>query len=340
MGIIVRLNQQRTDCPPKSDFTTPKNHYITFCQINNAIPLYLQAWWLDAVCADGSWDVCLAYDDAEQIEGVLVYYFTQKKGFFSAIQMPVLTPHAGVWMRGMDDFMPRQHEVYEYKQRILEKLIAQLPETVLYQQNLHYSLTDCQPFYRHGFKAETHYSYILEDINDLETVYDNMSDSTRRDIRKAEKDLVFGFCDDFEVFIQMVNKINLKQKVELNFDVEVFEKLDKQLTVKGLRKMYIAFDTEGVPHSAIYIVYDSTSAHYLFGVSDSEKQGGGATSLLLWQAIQDASNSGLDLFDFEGGMHSNEAFIFQNLNAIQKPFFKITKARNRFYELFLCQHVD
>ena len=335
MGIIVRLNQQRTDCPPKSDFTTPKNHYIAFCQSNNAIPIFMQAWWLDAVCVNGSWDVCLAYDDAEQIEGVLVYYFTQKKGLFSVVQMSALTPHAGVWMREMDDFMPKQHEIYAYKQRILDTLIAQLPSVVLYHQNFHYSLTDCQPFYQNGFKSETHFSYILEDIHDLETVYDSMSDAARRGIRKAEKDLIFGACDDFDVFIKMVEKINLKQNVELNFDVKVFEKLDKQLTVKELRKMYIAFDTEGVPHAAIYIVYDSTSAHYLFGVNNLEKQGINAISLLLWQAIQDASKSGLDLFDFEGSMHSNEALIFQNLNAIQKPFFKIMKARNRFYELFL-----
>ena len=334
MGIIVRLNQQRTDCPPKSDFTTPKNHYIAFCQSNSSIPLYMQAWWLDAVCPHGSWDVCLAYDDAGQIEGVLVYYLTQKKGLFSAIQMPALTPHAGVWMREMDDFMLKQHEIYDYKQRILDILIGQLPSTVLYDQNFNYSLADCQPFYQKCFKTETHYSYILEDIHDLETVHDNMSDAARRGIRKAEKDLIFGACDDFDVFIKMVEKINLKQNVEFNFDVKVFEKLDKQLTVKELRKMYIAFDTEGVPHAAIYIVYDSNSAHYLFGVNNLEKQGTDATSLLLWQAIQDASNSGLDLFDFEGGMHSNEAFIFQNLNAIQKPFFKIMKARNWFYELF------
>ena len=335
MGIIVRLNQQRTDCPPKSDFTTPKNHYIAFCQSNNAIPIFMQAWWLDAVCVNGSWDVCLAYDDAEQIEGVLVYYFTQKKGLFSVVQMSALTPHAGVWMREMDDFMPKQHEIYAYKQRILDTLIAQLPSVVLYHQNFHYSLMDCQPFHRKGFKAETHFSYILEDIHDLETVYDNMSDTTRRGIRKAEKDLIFGSCDDFEVFIKIVEKINLKQNVELNFDINIFKKLDKLLTVKELRKMYIAFDTEGVPHSAIYIAYDSTSAHYLFGMNNLEKQGINAISLLLWQAIQDASNSGLDLFDFEGGMHSNEAFIFQNLNAIQKPFFKITKVMNRFYELLL-----
>ncbi len=335
MGIIVRLNQQRTDCSPKSDFTTPKNHYIAFCQSNSVITLYMQAWWLDAVCADGSWDVCLSYDDAEQIEGVLVYYLTQKKGLFSAIQMPVLTPHAGVWMREMDDFMPRQHEIYAYKQRILHKLIGQLPETILYHQNFHHSLTDWQPFYRKGFKTETHYSYILEDIHDLETVYGNINDAVLRDIRKAEKDLIYGVCDDFDVFFKMVEKINLKQNVKPEFEVKVFEKLNKQLTVKELRKMYIAFDTEGVPHSAIYIIYGSTSAHYLFGINNLEKQGTNATSLLLWQAIQDASNSGLDLFDFEGGMHSNEALIFQNLNAIQKPFFKITKARNRFYELFL-----
>lgn len=335
MGIIVRLNQQRTHCPPKSDFTTPKNHYIAFCAIEKTIPLCMQEWWLDTVCTDGMWDVCLSYDEQERIKGAMVYYETTHRGVFTSIRMPQLTPHAGIWMRDMDDFMPKNHQIVAYKQSILNDLIAQLPRPIYYRQKFHHSLTDCLPFYQQGFKGETHYSCVLEDIQDTESVYDNMSDVARLTIRKAEKDLIHGVCDEFDMFYEMSEQMYLKQYVQPNFTSETFKTLDKQLAVKGLRKMYVALDTEGVPHAAIYIIYDNTSAHFLFGVKANEKQGSSALTLLLWQAIQDASNAGLQLFDFEGHMHMDMDSIFQNLNAIQKPFFKISKVRNRIYELFL-----
>ena len=37
---------------------TNKEKYYTFCDIEKTIPIFSQAWWLDAVCGD-DWDVCL-----------------------------------------------------------------------------------------------------------------------------------------------------------------------------------------------------------------------------------------------------------------------------------------
>ena len=37
---------------------TNKEKYYTFCDIEKTVPIFSQAWWLDAVCGD-DWDVCL-----------------------------------------------------------------------------------------------------------------------------------------------------------------------------------------------------------------------------------------------------------------------------------------
>ena len=41
-----------------------KEKYYAFCEIEKTIPIFSQAWWLDAVCAD-AWDVCIVEKGGE-----------------------------------------------------------------------------------------------------------------------------------------------------------------------------------------------------------------------------------------------------------------------------------
>ena len=334
MGIIVHLHHKRADCPPKSVFSTPKEHFIAFCTVESTVPLYMQPWWLDVVCPDKSWDVCLAYDETERIKGILVYYKPQNR-FLSTIQMPDLTPHAGVWMRPQDDFMPKQQAIYGYRKAILEEILLQLPRTAFYQQYFHHSVTDSLVFHKHQFKVEAHNTYLLEDIYDLEEIYDNFTENTRIDLRRAQKDVVFGECDDIELFQRMVERLQTQQNEKAVYSFSTLESLDKILIVKGLRKAYVALGTEGVPHAAIYVVYHNQTAHFLFGAGGTERHNERAITLLLWQAVQDASKKGMTSFDFEGGSHPLAwASFFERFNAIQKPFFKVSKCQNSFHALW------
>ncbi len=334
MGIVVHLHHKRADCPPKSNFSTQKEHFSAFCAVESTMPLYMQPWWLDIVCPHNGWDVCLAYDESARIRGVLVCH-SSKRTIFSALTMPQLTPHAGVWMRPQEDFMPQQQAIYAYKNAILEELILQLPSTAFYQQRFHHSLTDCQIFYKHQYKVEMHISYVLADIYDLEEIYDNFTENSRIDIRRAQKDVVFGECDDIDMFHRMVDRLNAHQKDVPNFSFKTHAHLDEILIDKDLRKAYVALGTEGVPHAAIYIVYDNKTAHFLLGASGSERHHERALTLLLWQAIQDASKKGMQSFDFECGSHPLAwSSVFERFNAVQKPFFKVSKYQNKFYELW------
>ncbi len=332
MGIVVQLHQKRTEFPPRSDFKTQKEHFIAFSKLETSLPLYMQPWWLDAVCNKGTWDVCLSYDSAEQIEGILVYYQVKLKGVVSAILMPELTPHSGIWMRIHDEHKLKLHSKYTHTKRIMDNLISQLPEVSIYTQKFYHTLSDWQPFYWRGYRGETHYTYVLEDITNITGVYDELKGSIRTDIRKAEKNLVHGECEDVELFYSLCKKSFDKQGVEPPFSLETLSKLDNELKINKLRKMYVAFDLEGNPHAALYIVYGNNSAHYLAGGSDPDKRQSGAVTLLLWKAIQDASELGLETFDFEGSMLPSVEFAFRSFGAVQKPFFRITKYKNRFYE--------
>ena len=332
MGIVVQMNQQRIQFPPRSEFKTQKEHFIAFAELEPSLPLYMQPWWLDATCTKGEWDVSLSYDNTGQIEGALVFYQVKLKSLVSAIVMPELTPHSGVWMRIHDEYKLKSHSKYTHVKRILDNLISQLPEVSIYTQKFQYTLTDWQPFYWRGYKGETHYTYQLENIEDIEGVYDDLKGSVRTDIRKAERNLVYGECEDIDLFYGLCEKSFQKQAIKPPFSKDVLKKLDQELSKRKLRKMYVAFDLEGNAHAAIYIVLGKNSAHYLAGGSDPDKRHSGAVTLLLWKAIQDASKLGKDIFDFEGSMLAPVEFAFRSFGAVQKPFFRITKAKNMFFE--------
>lgn len=74
-----------------------KDLYQQFCDRLPHVPVYMQNWWLDQVCIQGTWDVVLVEKGGE-IFGVLPYYLTRSKGQ-RIIRMPPLTKFMGPLLR-------------------------------------------------------------------------------------------------------------------------------------------------------------------------------------------------------------------------------------------------
>jgi Acetyltransferase (GNAT) domain len=329
--LILKLPQQGATVAATSMLTSAKSIYQQFCLSEPSIPIFLQPWWLDAVCKKGTWDVCISYDNAGRINGVLPYYQVSLKGLIPAIVMPDLTPHAGVWMRLPDADKSKRHSQYTAQKKILDNLLEQLPTVGFYHQKFHYSLEDWQPFYWKGYNQNTHYTYLLENLQDLDVIYKNLKGSVRTDLKKAAKNITVTKGNDIHLFYDICQKSWKKQGAKIAYSLESLVNLDAVLVKKGLRKIYFAYDAENRCHAAIYIVHYNGTAHYLCGGSDPDLRQSGATYLTLWQAIQEASQVA-QVFDFEGSMIPSVEYAFRSFGAIQKPFFRITKAKNRFYE--------
>lgn len=56
-----------------------------------------------------------------------------------------------------------------------------------YNQNFHYSISNWLPFYWKGFRQTTRYTYVIEDISDIENVFKNFDYSKKKNINKARK---------------------------------------------------------------------------------------------------------------------------------------------------------
>ena len=64
------------------------------------------------------------------------------------------------------------------------------------------------------------------------------------------------------------------------------------------------------------------------GGGDPEFRNSGATSLLMWNAIQFASTVS-QIFDFEGSMIESVERFFRGFGAVQTPYFSISHIRSK-----------
>ncbi len=320
--------------------TERKEKYLKFCEIETSIPLFLQPRWLDTVKKMGAeWQVCLSQDASGDINGAMIYYVTRLKKVIPAIILAELTPHSGIWMRPqlvhpVNGLKLQQR--YNYEKQITENLLNQLErrtDIAIHIQHLSPNTTDWQPFHWRGYHQTTHYSYLLPDISDLKTTYENLKGSVRTDIKKAENIIEIKKITDTNVLYNLLTQCLKAHNRELIFARETLEKVYKLLLPTNECDLWAAQDSDGTVHAAVFIVYDGDTAHYLVGGSDPDLRKSSAMNALLWAAIERAGARGIKKFDFQGSMIESVERVFRAFGGIQTPFFRITKTKNQFYNL-------
>ena len=160
-----------------------KKKYRLFCEQERTIPIFSQAWWLDAVCND-SWDVCLVEKGGEIVASMP--YVIKKRYGLKLLTHPSLTQNLGPWLKPSQ---AKYSKMLSQQKDLMKVLIDQLPNYDYFNQNWHYSQTNWLPFYWHGFDQTTRYTYVIEDLSDIDYIWSGLQENIRREIRKAENKL-------------------------------------------------------------------------------------------------------------------------------------------------------
>ena len=299
-----------------------KDAYRHLCENEKSISLFSKSWWLDAVCGTQAWDVALV-ETGGVIVGSLPYYMNTRLGL-NRIGMPPLTQTLGPW------FAPHQAKYTNQLSRqhkLMSELIGQLPPFGSFQQNFHYSISSWLPFYWQGFQQTTRYTYVIEDLSDLDAVWSETRQNIRTDIRKAQKKLGIRTDLSLDSFLSLSEMTFQRQGISLPYSRELVARLDRACVERNCRRIFFAEDSQGQLHAAIYLVWDEQSAYYLMGGADPELRNSGATSLVMWEAIQFAGTVTRS-FDFEGSMIEPVERFFRSFGAQQRPYFQVSKVNS------------
>jgi len=308
-----------------------KSTYRQLCE-EKPIPLFMQAWWMDAACGADNWDVLL-FERNGLVQGVLTYLLV-KKFVFRCVLQPQLTQYNGVWIN-----YPEKLELEErltLEKVIMTDLIEQIEKKRIhyFNQNFHYSITNWQPFFWKGFSQTTRYTYLIEDISNPDNVYTNFSYAKQKHIKKSEGKLLIDFNLNEDEFYAFHVKC-LKQKGEnILYSKALFSALYSASLQRNKGMVISARDERGNIHAALFVVWNRESAYNLISAIDIDNKSSGASTLVVWEAIKFLSDK-TNIFDFEGSMIEGVAQSFQQFGTIQQSYFNISKSYSSIINLLM-----
>lgn len=308
-----------------------KLKYRLICRQDPSIPFFSTDWWLDSVCQDGYWDAVILENRVGPIAALP--YFIRKGRLFSVLEMPPLTQNFKIWLKYPENI--KEQRVPDYQVMVVRELIKMLPKTCLVSFNVHYAFKNLIPFYWNGYQELAKYTYVIDDLSDLEKVFERFDRNIRNRVRKAEKIVRTIFSEDIDEFYRMNKKTFERQNISTPYSLELLRKHDFALRSHGARKIFFAVDDQGRIHSALYLIWDNNSSYAHMVGEDPELRSSGAGVKLFWDAIQFTANElKLNTFDFEGSMIESIERMRRYLGGKQMKYSRLTKYNSRAFKVY------
>lgn len=282
-------------------------------------------WWLDGTAGKGNWGE-IRIESGGHLQARFVYARRRYRGF-TLLTSPLLTQSSGPWFRKGDGKYSTQ---LARQKDLVAEMVRQLPQHDLFSMGFHWSVTNGLPWHWHGYRLGCRYTYRLENLSDLPGIWERFEPKIRTDVKKATTRFGLAVVTDLGVdrFFDVNALTFRRQGLALPYSRDFVRRLDQVCAERGVRRIFFAVDQRERIHAVLYLVWDDQQAYYLMGGGDPELRASGATSLLVWQAIQFAAGVSRS-FDFEGSMLEPVERFFRGFGAIQTPYLVVTKAHNR-----------
>jgi len=297
-----------------------------FCARGEAhgVPLFQQAWWLDAACGAAGWTVLL-HEDGGRIVAALPLAL-RRRGRLPTLGHAPFSPWAGPWIAASSSTHPARARAEA--RAALEVLARALPESGLYAQNWDPRNLDALPFHAAGCLTLTRWTHVLEDIGDTERIWEGFRDTARREIRKAEGRAGLAAAPEpgSRELLRLWTATFARQGRLPPAAPELLAAILGAAEARGQGAVIVARDGDGRAHAAAAIVWDEARAWYLAGGADPALRVSGAGSLCLWKAIGIAAHH-VQSFDFEGSMEPAIARHFASFGARPVPYLRVVRAR-------------
>jgi Acetyltransferase (GNAT) domain len=278
--------------------------------------IFCRSWWLKAV---GEARV-LGYFGGDEVQAGIPLIFEKRFGI-EVCAMPRLTQTWGVVIRPSEG---KGVTTAARENNILKAFAGRLSEIELFFHSFHPSLLNWLPFQWAGFRQTTRFTYLIEDLSDQFRVWNDMADNTRRQIRRAEKSGISVVPCRIEDVYRCEFQSYLRQNRKPPHTEAFLKRLYSATEENGCGTCFAAIDEHENIHSAGFLVWDRKRAYLLVRGSEEQFRSSGASSLLVWHAIQFAATRSRS-FDFVGSIVENIERFNRDFGAKQTPYNYLTK---------------
>lgn len=276
--------------------------------------LFEQPWWLN-LTADNQWKEYFSYDKDDNIIGRVA--IVEKKG---KICMPSMTQTLGIWIE------PKFRNNLSESKKIINDLLEQFPYTKSIDIRLNPKNKYVLPFIWKGFNISPAFTFRINDLTDLEALYNNFGKTAKKNIKAAKNKVTISNDLNIETIWEMLDKTFRAQKRSNPMSKELIINIINFCEKNNCGQYFEARDKNNVVHSCGYFVYDQEVCYYLLGASDTEYRSSGAQSLVLWEGIQFAAKNS-KIFDFEGSMIEGIENFFKQFGSECEVYYRITKKK-------------
>ena len=341
---------------------TNKEQYAVFCQGQPDLPLTMQPWWLDAVCAGKQWDVMLftradldggkKKEQGAKTDEVLAAmpYLLRKRLGYTFIVMPQMTMFGGIWLSSELHASPALQEQ-------LAKLVAlrlrKMKIAYYYQQ---YPVGNPMPYWleQQKMKVEERVTYRIDNLADKSAIEGDYSKNKQRQLKRAG-DLELDYEMTAEEFFAFHKQCMAERGRKLTYSREFLLVLERKAS-RACQSAFIRI-VEGAKNkeqgtkieeqgartvAAAFVVWDKRYMYYLIPAYLPSAAETGASARLADEAIRLAKQKGL-LFDFEGGnddpgianhyrQFGSQPATYRSVSKLYRPSFAILLWLNKLRE--------
>lgn len=303
---------------------TNKEKYDEFCK-TVYVPVFSQTWWMNAVCGPENWDVWI-YEKGMETVAAMPYY-RQRRGKYNYITKAVLTQNNGIIFKYPDGAkaVAKQH----YEEEVINAAcdFIEMLGVDVYEQQYRYSFKNWMPFLWNKYIAITRYTYVIENTDNLNDVWDNISSKYKGKIRKGKRNCHMEMDIDKEEFYREHEKVFLKQDLKCPFSRELWFRLYEECKKHESGITMGARDEEENLQSLVFLVWDENSVYQILGGNMPQYQRQDTYSYLIWKGIELAAEKGL-AYDFEGSVIKRISKSFREFGGEPRPYFRIRKVFN------------
>ena len=293
---------------------TNKELYAEWVKGQEQLPIFMQPWWMDAVCAGKEWDVIIypaGAQSAKEVKSAMPYLIRKRLGL-RYILMPQMTQIGGIY-----------GDIVSAPAAEMAKEIDALKLHYYYQ---HYPIGSLYPaeMAAHGCKVKKRVTYRLNDLSDLDKVIDNFSRNKKRQLQKALS--LHGERGKIgpEEFYAFHTNCLLEHRKTISYSREFLLVLERKTRRLGQSEIVSIHNADGELYAAAYVVWNKEVMHYLIAAQDDRHKDSGAMALLVLECIKLAREKGV-IFDFEGSMIRGVASHFKQFGATPSEYYSVEK---------------
>jgi len=299
-----------------------RQEYIRF-EEENFVPFHQKLSVLEPVCHSGELSL-VSYYEGDKLCALLPYYLKKKLAYTYITHPPMIK-----WMG------PMISEGCQDKKKAISNLFDQLPNVAYFEQNFAYNIDkeDLPKAWQENFIEQ--YSYRIEDITDLDAVFQGIyADYRNNKIKKASEILEIKQDGTIDEFIDVHHQSFTRQGIDFPVSRQALKKHIENLLEQKMANLMFARDKDSNTHSVALLVWDDKTAYFHMAGDDINLRKSGSGIFIAWQAIKYASEQlGLRSFDFEGSMLTNVERVRKRFGAQRKYYGKIKRYNSHSFKL-------